>query len=255
MAGRYPNTLFHFTDKNGLLGILKSNFRISYAREKIVGSTLKREFGAPMVSFCDLRLSEVSDHMKAYDEYGIGMSKEWANANGLNPVCYLNTPCRLNDNLIGAIDEFFKHLKTIQDGDQHQIMANAYMNLMDLYRYIKNYDGELWRRGVLKDPNFRFANEREWRYVPPLNPNDPYSFVPLSRIDTDAKKASMSNHYANSPLYFEPKDIRYIIVAKDSERDEIIEHVFHAKETKYGKNEARRLASRILTAEQINDDI
>jgi len=254
MAGRYPNTVFHFTDKKGLLGILKNNFRISYAREKIVGSTLKREFGAPMVSFCDLRLSEVSDHMKAYGKYGIGMSKTWANSNGLNPVCYLNTPCRLNDNLIGAIDDFFKHLNNIQSVSQHQAMSTAYMNLMDMYRYIKNYEGELWRNGILKNPNFRFANEREWRYVPSLI-GDLFPFVPLSAINTSAKKATANARYASSPLEFGPSDIRYIIVRKDSERDEIIKKIFLANTLKYGSVQAQRMASRILTAEQINDDI
>lgn len=254
MAGRYPNTVFHFTDKKGLLGILKNNFRISYAREKIVGSTLKREFGAPMVSFCDLRLSEVSDHMKAYGKYGIGMSKVWANANGLNPVCYLNTPCRLNDNIIGAFEEFFNHVTQIQNLQQAQSMSAAYMNMMDLNRYIKNYEGELWRKGKLIDPKFRFADEREWRYVPPLD-GDVYPFVPLSEIDTSAKKTTANKRYASMPLYFSPNDIRYIIVRKDSERDEIIKKILLAQTDKDGKDQAQRLASRILTAEQINDDI
>ena len=82
----YPEILFHFTTKESLYEILNSTFKVSYAREKIIGPKLKREFGVPMVSFCDLRLSELKAHINKYGNYGIGLTKEWANRNGLNPV-------------------------------------------------------------------------------------------------------------------------------------------------------------------------
>ena len=85
--GLYPETLFHFTDKEGLFGILATNFRVTFSLERIacrpiggeIGSTepaglfINRVFGAPMVSFCDLRLSELRVHMRDYGQYGIGM--------------------------------------------------------------------------------------------------------------------------------------------------------------------------------------
>lgn len=56
----YPNILFHFTNKEGLFGILSSTFRVSYARELIIGPNDRREIGIPMASFCDLKLSELN---------------------------------------------------------------------------------------------------------------------------------------------------------------------------------------------------
>ena len=38
----YPDILFHFTNKNSLYAILSSTFKVSYARERILGgNTLK----------------------------------------------------------------------------------------------------------------------------------------------------------------------------------------------------------------------
>lgn len=61
-TGLYPSTLFHFTNREGLLEILRSNFRVTYSRERLVGKAGEvEEFGAPMVSFCDLRLSQLQN--------------------------------------------------------------------------------------------------------------------------------------------------------------------------------------------------
>lgn len=85
----YPDILFHFTKKENLFKILESAFNVSYAREIIIGKSSEREFAIPMVSFCDLRLTELKSHMIKYGSYGIGLTKQWANANGLNPVMYI----------------------------------------------------------------------------------------------------------------------------------------------------------------------
>ncbi len=42
-----------------------------------------------MVCFCDIPLSRISDHVNFYGQYGLGMTREWATANGLNPILYL----------------------------------------------------------------------------------------------------------------------------------------------------------------------
>ena len=55
----YPSTLFHFTEKKWLFEILKSNFRVSYARERICAPNNERTLAVPMVSFCDIKLAEI----------------------------------------------------------------------------------------------------------------------------------------------------------------------------------------------------
>jgi hypothetical protein len=63
----HPSILFHFTEeRESLYSILAHTFRVSYAREKIIGPTHTREFAVPMVSFCDLKLHELKHHMNTY---------------------------------------------------------------------------------------------------------------------------------------------------------------------------------------------
>ena len=83
------NTLFHFTSKLDYLeGILESDFIPRYNLEDInlAGRSIKIAF--PMVCFCDIPLSSISEHLDKYGQYAIGMSINWANKNGLNPVLY-----------------------------------------------------------------------------------------------------------------------------------------------------------------------
>jgi hypothetical protein len=84
------NSLFHFTYKNALLRILKEQFKVKYCFEIIYTHEIPFEFGIPMVSFCDIPLSEVKEHMNKYGSYGIGMNMKWAKNNGLNPVLYID---------------------------------------------------------------------------------------------------------------------------------------------------------------------
>ena len=256
-AGLYPQTLFHFTDKKGLLGILESNFRITYSLERIECITSKgeselpinREFGAPMVSFCDLRLSELRVHMRDYGNYGIGMSKKWAIEKGLNPVYYISSQAKLLEQYIESMSDMFG-LMMSSDSDS---LSAPYHRLLNFYRYLKNYDAPLYRRGGLVRKSHRFANEREWRFVPPID-DIATSFVAKDVMLDSEKKGAMNEKFLDSPLVFDPKHINYVIVRKDAERDEIIDHIENAKK-KYPVDELVRLKSRILTAAQIRDDV
>lgn len=65
--------------------ILMGSFSISYCKETFVLDNARPYIlGIPMVSFCDIPLSQILDHVKKYGNYGIGLSKEWAKSKGLN---------------------------------------------------------------------------------------------------------------------------------------------------------------------------
>ncbi|WP_425509081.1 abortive infection system antitoxin AbiGi family protein [Xanthomonas euroxanthea] len=66
------------------------------------------EFAAPMVSFCDLRLSELRSHMTNYGCYGLGMKKEWAARNGVNPVYYISSQASFPGDYIAAVWEIWR---------------------------------------------------------------------------------------------------------------------------------------------------
>lgn len=255
MQSLHPDILFHFTSKASLFEILRTTFKVSYAREKIIGPTQRREFGVPMVSFCDLKLSELKKMIDDnYGQFGIGLSKEWANRNGLNPVMYISKHCNLTDGLINGIDGIYRHLNTLTSNfDEITALGQSYLNIMDIYRYIKNYDGELQRANQPLNENYRFADDREWRYVPNINSHIT-PFVQITKIRTRAEKDTLNATIDHLRLSFQPEDIKYLVVEKDEERIELINHLEIAKE-KFDEITRRRLASRILTIDQILNDI
>lgn len=250
----YPDILFHFTKKNSLFDILTGTFKVSYAREVVIGSESIREFAVPMVSFCDLKLTELKNHMKNYGYYGIGLTKEWANRNGLNPVLYLNKSCRLTENFISGLNGIYAHLNRLNDIEQVEKLTKSYTNILSTYQYLKNYEGRLIRNGKIKSENYRFADEREWRYVPSLEQTGVQPFVAISNIDTLEKKLLHNQRIAHLRLSFQPDDIKYLIIQNDGEINELINHLLEVKD-RFGSETIQRLTSRILTTEQIRNDI
>jgi hypothetical protein len=252
--GLYPNILFHFTDKGGLFNILEDTFKVSYAREKIKGQTLEREFAVPMVSFCDLRLSELKEHIEKYGKFGIGLTKEWAFRNGLNPVMYVNETSHFTDNFIKALDGIYAMVNRLVDAEDTNNLSNDYMNVLNTYRYLKNYQGDLKRnKEIIKD--YRFADEREWRYVPPISEKLNYRpFIPISRIKIKEEKNRYNQDIGHIKLHFVPDDINYLIVDNDKDINPLIRHLRNVK-NRFDQDTIERLTSRILTSDQIKNDI
>ena len=249
-----PDNLFHFTNKARLYKILESTFKLSFAREKISGTTITKEFAVPMVSFCDLRLSELKEHITKYGKFGIGLTKEWAIKKGLNPVMYVSGNSLFTNNYLKGIDNLYATWKSTNDPIVSNSISNSYINLLNSFRYMKNYEGMLSRNSK-KSRKYRFADEREWRYVPELNNhiNHP-DFLSIHKIRTSREKASNNKKLNHLRLSFQPDDIKYLIVKSENEIDPLIKHLQHVKSI-YSQTIVSRLSSRILTYEQINKDI
>ena len=249
----YPTTLFHFTKRQNLYKILEDTFKPSYAREKIIGPKSNREFAVPMISFCDLKLHELK-YFLSYGKYGIGLDKEWANRKGLTPVLYINRHSSLMDNFIHGIDGFFR----IIDKDINENYFNSvevYNNLMNTYRYIKNYEGELWRKGKLKNLNYRFADEREWRFVPDFTIENFPAFLPISKIESKEEKEYYNSKILDFRLTFNPEDIKYLIVKDESQILKLVNHLKRVKGGRFHDSILEKLKTRILTIQQIKNDI
>jgi len=247
----YPNTVFHFTDNiECLKSIIQSQyFKASYAKEVIVGHNTKRTFGIPMVSFCDIRLSNLYEHMEKYGYYGIGLRKSWAINNGLNPVSYLNQKCSMFTYFDEQLREMSEELLDIKPLDEYKIAKSKYRNLLNVMRYMKNYEGELKRKNIYKK-NYRYANESEWRYVPDISTNN---VIPVKLIkenepnwkDKANKHLSMSS---SSRLGFDIKDIKYILIPGRSDTYDFIEHLAD------DKNKIE-IISKIFDSSQIYKDL
>ena len=249
--GLSSNTIIHFTKtRTSLEKILSDNFKVHYCREVVYSRTGNFDFLIPMVSFCDIPFSQIITHIKNYGAYGIGLKKSWAEEKGLNPVLYVEK----NSNFGHG---FFVHLwKKVVDGKTPiSDWTNDKKYLFDVVRYMKNYQGVLKRNSQTIN-DYRFSDEREWRYV--LPPNIPHLFVAncikvKDNENITSKKKALNEEIQDQRLHFNPDNISYIVIKKESERDDIIRLLERVK-AKYSYDQIKRLTSRIISTEQIKTD-
>jgi hypothetical protein len=233
------SSLFHFTGSfENLIGILKNEFKPHYCPERIFyHKRIFTSYALPMVCFCDIPLSQIKTHIENYGHYGIGMSKEWAEKKGLNPILYLKRNSKLSEKLISMRPDISDLLKS--SGERE-----TYHSFLYLFRYLKNYEGSFLKGGMLTR-TVNFYNEREWRHVPNT------SVLGMDKYnDQEIRKEYNSKLEA---LGFEPNDIKYIIVDNESEIGVMIKTIREIK-SKYPPAVVDILTSRIITSEQIWND-
>ena len=85
------SSLFHFTeDLEVLKSIIRNGLIPNFCKEDLCYEDRKIIIGVPMVSFCDIPLTRTSEFKSRYGELAIGLSKDWAIRNQINPILYVN---------------------------------------------------------------------------------------------------------------------------------------------------------------------
>lgn len=239
------NSIIHFTkNKSSLEGILRDNFKIRLCKEKIILGGEPLETHIPMVSFCDIPLSNIKDHIGKYGQYGIGLTKEWAQRKKLNPVLYVEK----NSHLSGSL------LNSIMNSLKPSLHTKELMENVDVLRYLKNYQADLERESE-NHHDYRFSDEREWRFVPHYG-TDFCNFMLGSKDSISAEQwDDTCGKLDKLVLSFEPNDIKYIIIRSDDEISDFVNLLRNAKGKNYSLHDIERLTTRILTSEQIMTDI
>jgi hypothetical protein len=241
------NAVFHFTKtKEALKGILEGNFKIKHCKETIRIGKEVAVVRVPMVSFCDIPLSQVKEHVGRYGGYGLGLKREWAVSRKLNPVLYVEPDSNLSASYRAAVGDLFK----AQGVDGRTETASAYSRLLDILRYMKPFEDVLQRAGA-EASRYRFADEREWRYVPSL---EELKRAYVLEKDWPSLGDEASAEIVDFRLSFEPNDIRYVIIRDDFEIDEFVDHLRKVKGKKYTHDDVQRLTTRLVTIEQVKAD-
>lgn len=248
--GLSSNSIIHFTrTKDNLKGILADNFHLNYCIEDVILGNKNTTYIAPMVSFCDIPLSEIKNHIENYGSYGIGLSKEWAIKQRLNPVVYIEKNSFFSESLL----ELFR---STYDAQIHETKAT---HGLQVFSHIKNYENDLFRKGKEPKLNYRFSDEREWRYIPSYNDvfndeNERFVFPSKNEFQTPEQKAKYNDRIQHLKLTFEPNDIKYIIINDESEIREFVDYLRHVKGKTYTFDDVERLTTRIITTQQIYSD-
>ncbi|MBJ9819216.1 hypothetical protein I5679_20240 [Citrobacter koseri] len=248
----YPKTFLHFTKRiHALESILIDGFfKPSYARERIYGRKgLIRYFGIPMVSFCNIRLSLLSEHTKKYGCYGIGLTQEWAAKNNLNPVLYMSK----NSDTFELLDEQLRIIikgidKNEQTVETFTKMKN-YISLVNILRYMKNHTGPL-RRNNKKTVEYCFSDEMEWRYVPSINEKGIIPIALLKNIRDSISKQEYNDKVEHIHLEFGIDDIRYIILKDKNQLNPFIKRL---RKREYLIND--EFVSKIFFSNHISEDL
>lgn len=248
------NTLFHFTNSmENLLGILKDEFRPRFCLENLhvladgqpLGPDEQQDYAIPLVSFCDLPLSQIGFHLSVYGDYGIGMNKSWGQTNGVSPVLYLYPESSLSSRLADLVSTARRQT----DREQKKEWARR---IFDFACFVKPYEGNFWRVGG-EIPNVRFYNEREWRFVPSL-PATATRWLKKSHFLDDSLRTGANDALKEiARLSFVPNDIKYLIVRREDEIIPLIREIQLIK-SKYSYDDVALLSSRIISAEQIRVD-
>lgn len=238
------NSIIHYTSTFDILcKILEEGFKIKYCREDL--SLNKKGYGSsashPMVSFCDIPLTETARHFESYGYYGVGLSKEWAISKGINPVIYVESKSSLAESLSRIIQKA-----------RTDIDSEFRTDIFRLKSFSKNYSGDIIINGE-KINDYKFYNEREWRFVPPKKDigNNLLS-IPTSKYIKDKNK--YNDLIEKYRLNFSPNDISYIIVKKTSEISDLIKFLRVNYAEVCTVNELDILFTKICSTEQILSD-
>ncbi len=278
----HANTLFHFTPKLEFLkSIIKNGFYPRYSYEKFFGgldglrdyirNTLGEEYvnhelaieniGIPMVCFCDIRLSRIRNQVNSYGYYSIGLEKEWKNQAELSPVFYLDTKNSATYHLINSLVGIGV-IMLDKTYPEDSYIRNLKANLLDLGSFIKQYEGYKWNPTSYEydDTLIKFYNEREWRYVPPiqiLREQGKKGLPPAFLVAKFFEKREILNELNQGlqnrfQLKFSPYNVKYIIVKENSEVEDLIEFIDSIED--YTEIEKKILHAKLLSMEQVFED-
>lgn len=237
------NSIIHYTDSySNLISILTEGFRIKYCLEKLNLRDDFSEAAHPMISFCDIPLSGSMQHFDAYGKYGIGLSKEWASKNGINPVIYIDH----NSLFAKSI------LELINDTRFSDMVLREKEKIYQIKSYAKNYSGPLKRRSV-DDAEYKFYDEREWRLVP-THDNFYHAIFCLNPDTYLDEKDKFNDLFSGIRVTFSPEDISYIIVKDNDEIPEVTKFLRATYSEKCTGPKLDVLFSKICSTEQIIAD-
>ena len=194
----YSNSFFHRVKYYNIIElILEQGFKAFYCKEEIfLGKNRTSAYiGIPMVSFCDIPLSNVANNH--YGKFGIAMSRKWGRERHLEPVLYYptDTSCQSTKMIIKAVDNFLNNRKNY---DSYRILG-----------YSKPMTKPTKVSGVSSD---NYA-EREWRKVY-ANPS-PLKWLTLEEYNIYRGDQSVPKQPKGTPLHFKVDDIDFILVDKN----------------------------------------
>jgi hypothetical protein len=244
--------LYHYTKKEHLVSIMKGSFKPFYCLESISyifdiddPNDLTASHAVPIICFSDIP-KERHNYFNHNSDYGIGMTKKWAEKKGLTPVIYTHPGSLLAAALMYFVDKSIKEIQNHQAknyGDDNSISL-----ILLLCKPYKGFEYDKDNK-TFKAEKTIFYDEREWRYIPTYF--DRLDLVLEKITYEDSALLNQKNqilHEKNS-LDFGVNDIHCIILKSDSEIEEFMNEI--AMSNKYTKEELEIIKEKIQVSAPI----
>ena len=259
-------TLFHFThDLETLKKILREGFKPFYSCEDLGMFDVAECPGIPMVSFCDIPLSQTQEHVDTYGYYALGFEKQWGMNKNISPVHYI-----YRDSICAhVIREVYRSLP--RDAFNERCGCLTFNAQTAIFYYGKPYSGKVSRKDR-QTKTVTFYNEREWRYVPFADqtirrleeiPKEVRAMLSQREYgDPEFLQTATTSLHQHYQLTFAAEDVKYLIVANAQEIPEIFDFIDGNVGKQCGTNELRncsendkkRLMARVMSMCQIKED-
>ncbi len=290
MANISTSSLFHFTSTlENLISILTNGFYPRYCLENFEFSDdVPALHAIPMVCFCDIPLSQIENHLNSYGRYGIGLTKSWGEKKRINPVMYIKNNSALNnciDGLNNSSEKLYANILESSGKDTEDIIKimldhktkksteqlSKLQNMLTLWsepvynfhqflkywlfiiRYLKPYEGYSFKDE--KRQYRRFYDEREWRFIPIIPHRDIPEFLSKEEYHDHQILSANNSKLEERSLTFEPKDIRYIILNKNSEIHKTVDGLRKIYDSKFTSDQIDILTTKIITCESFLEDV
>lgn len=276
------SSVFHNTRTfDNLKSILTEGLRPNICLESYSdGSGSLYKIGIPMVSFCDIPLTRMQSLSRRYGSYGIGLKKEWAINNDVNPILYITSKLLINSlnnlkNNLRLIEDnrnsiYAKHsvsnpetgetVVPISSSENRDVLNNFILQHSETYAYkyfhaFSKYIDDIHK---VKDNDYL---DNEWRYplITSLSDwlwnEDDYNKWERTQIDSNGvKKKSVYD-----PLIFNREDITYIIVKRNHEISELINFIelldnVGGSDKGLNQDDSKLLMTKIISLETIEND-
>lgn len=229
-------SLFHFTEERDVLfSILKNGFWPRFCFEDIRWASDVDFYGSAMVCFCDIALSKLSKHTAFYGSYGVGMTKEWGEENGLNPLLYVSSKSVVAETLNGMM----RNPDFSRDESKVEVMITL--------QHLKPLRGRMDVRGESIDKEF--YEECEWRFV-----DTSVAGVFPENITDDTPLENYNDKTRNNYLKFGVEDVRYLLVEKSCDIAPLVDFIY--SDLKHFEQEDKKiLITKILVLEELEKDL
>lgn len=141
------NALFHFVNKQEYLEkILSGVFAPRYCLEHFDFKLLLfKDVHILMKCFCDIPLSQITNHTKIYGNYGIGFTKEWGKKNGISPIIYVYKNSDTYKSIQRIYSDKLNEAYNEYQRKKTKTARNKIFEAISIIAYIKPIEGKMKR--------------------------------------------------------------------------------------------------------------